>query len=160
MGKTNEMKRWRCSVCGYIHDGGELPEKCPNCSSPKEKFIEVSKNFEHVHMYYAQKLSYGEQVDVNPFFGNYSSISPYIYNLPVGQHTPLHKHPTTDELFFVIKGRLKFKVGDKELVAVRGDVIQGKMDVPHSFENIGDEPAAFLSVKGPKPVDLVMLEES
>jgi len=32
------------------------------------------------------------------------------------------------------------------------------MNVPHSFENIGDEPAAFLSVKAPKPVDMVMLE--
>jgi mannose-6-phosphate isomerase-like protein (cupin superfamily) len=71
----------------------------------------------------------------------------------------LHKHPTTDELFFIVKGRIKFKVGDQELVAVRGDVVQGRMNIPHTFANIGDEPAAFLSVKGPKPVDLEMLEE-
>jgi len=49
-------------------------------------------------------------------------------------------------------------VGDKQLVAVEGDVVQGRMDIPHTFKNIGDEPAAFLSVKGPKPVDLVKLE--
>jgi hypothetical protein len=34
-----------------------------------------------------------------------------------------------------------------------------KMNVPHTFQNIGDEPGAFLSVKGPKPVDLVILED-
>lgn len=153
------MKHWRCTVCGYIHQGEEPPEKCPNCQAPKEKFVEVSEDFEEIHMHYAQKLSYGEQVDVNPFFGNFSVLSPFVYNLPVGQRVLLHKHPTTDEFFFILKGRIKFKVADKELVAVMGDVVQGKMNVPHTFENIGDEPAAFLSVKGPKPVDLIMLEK-
>jgi mannose-6-phosphate isomerase-like protein (cupin superfamily) len=152
------MKRWRCSVCGYIHTGDRPPDKCPNCSSPKEKFGEVAEDFDLLHMHYGQKLSYGEDVEVNPFFGNYSSLSPYIYNLPVGKRVGLHKHPTTDELFFILKGKLEFKVGDKQLVAVEGDVVQGRMDIPHTFKNIGDEPAAFLSVKGPKPVDLVKLE--
>lgn len=30
--------KWRCSVCGYVSDGADAPEKCPNCNSPKEKF--------------------------------------------------------------------------------------------------------------------------
>lgn len=29
---------WKCSVCGYIHDGDEAPDKCPKCGAPKEKF--------------------------------------------------------------------------------------------------------------------------
>lgn len=32
------MAKWRCSVCGYIHDGDQPPEKCPNCGAPREKF--------------------------------------------------------------------------------------------------------------------------
>ena len=28
-----------CSVCGYVHEGNEAPEKCPQCKAPKEKFI-------------------------------------------------------------------------------------------------------------------------
>lgn len=152
------MKNWRCSVCGYLHQGSEPPEKCPNCGSPKEKFGEVGDDFSLPHMFFGQKVSYGNEVEVNPFFGDYESISPYIYNLPVGKKVPLHKHPTTDELFFVLKGKIKFTVGGKELVAKKGDLVEGKMDIPHSFENIGQEPAVFLSVKGPKPVDLVKLE--
>ncbi len=35
------MKRWKCSVCGYIHEGEEPPEKCPLCGVPAEKFVEV-----------------------------------------------------------------------------------------------------------------------
>ncbi len=110
------------------------------------------------HIYYGEKLSYGSEVKINPFFGDYESLAPFIYNLPIGKKVFLHKHPTTDELFFVIKGKVKFRVGDRVLVAVEGDIVQGKMDIPHDFENVGDEPAAFLSVKGPKPVDLVKLE--
>lgn len=35
------MKKWKCTVCGYIYEGEELPEKCPVCNAPQEKFEEV-----------------------------------------------------------------------------------------------------------------------
>lgn len=152
------MKTWRCTVCGYIHKGDEPPEKCPNCNALKEKFVEVDDNFEQIHIHYGQKVSYGTDVDVNPFFGDYKSLASFVYNLPIGKEVPLHKHPTTDEMFFVIKGKIQFRIGDKTMVANKGDLLQGKMDIPHGFKNIGDEPAAFLSIKGPKPVDVEMLE--
>ena len=33
------MKKYICSVCGYVHVGNEPPEKCPQCGAPKEKFV-------------------------------------------------------------------------------------------------------------------------
>jgi rubredoxin len=35
------MTKWRCSVCGYVHDGSEAPEKCPKCGAPKSKFLKL-----------------------------------------------------------------------------------------------------------------------
>lgn len=35
------VKRWRCTICGYIHTGDEPPEKCPVCDAPKEMFVEI-----------------------------------------------------------------------------------------------------------------------
>ena len=32
------MKRWRCNVCGYIHEGEAPPEKCPICGVGPEEF--------------------------------------------------------------------------------------------------------------------------
>ena len=32
------MKKWVCTVCGYVHEGEEAPEQCPVCKQPKEKF--------------------------------------------------------------------------------------------------------------------------
>lgn len=34
------MKKFVCTVCGYIHEGAEAPDKCPVCKAPKEKFVE------------------------------------------------------------------------------------------------------------------------
>lgn len=35
------MKKWRCTVCGYIHEGAEPPDKCPVCGADKRLFEEV-----------------------------------------------------------------------------------------------------------------------
>ena len=34
------MKKWVCTVCGYVHEGDSAPEKCPVCNVPAEKFKE------------------------------------------------------------------------------------------------------------------------
>lgn len=34
------MKKFICSVCGYVHTGDEAPDFCPQCRAPKEKFKE------------------------------------------------------------------------------------------------------------------------
>ena len=34
------MKKFVCSVCGYVYEGDVPPEKCPQCGAPKEKFVE------------------------------------------------------------------------------------------------------------------------
>jgi len=35
-------KLWKCSVCGYIHEGEDAPEKCPKCDASKDKFVQLS----------------------------------------------------------------------------------------------------------------------
>ncbi len=34
------MKKFVCSVCGYVHTGDEAPDACPVCKVPKDKFVE------------------------------------------------------------------------------------------------------------------------
>ena len=36
------MKKFVCTVCGYIAEGNEAPEFCPQCKAPKEKFKEMA----------------------------------------------------------------------------------------------------------------------
>ncbi len=36
--KRDKPIRWKCSVCGYIHEGTEPPGKCPCCKHGKEYY--------------------------------------------------------------------------------------------------------------------------
>jgi rubrerythrin len=36
--KEDEIMKWICPICGYVHEGPEAPEKCPQCGAAKEKF--------------------------------------------------------------------------------------------------------------------------
>ena len=36
------MKKWVCTVCGYVYEGEAAPESCPVCKAPASKFIEQS----------------------------------------------------------------------------------------------------------------------
>ncbi len=38
------MKKFVCSVCGYVHEGETAPEKCPVCGVGAEKFVEQSED--------------------------------------------------------------------------------------------------------------------
>ena len=35
------VKKYRCLVCGYIHEGNEKPQECPICHVGPEKFEEI-----------------------------------------------------------------------------------------------------------------------
>ena len=37
------MSKWKCSVCGYVHEGDSAPEQCPVCKQPAEKFEKVEE---------------------------------------------------------------------------------------------------------------------
>ncbi|MDE6351926.1 MAG: NADH peroxidase, partial [Muribaculaceae bacterium] len=37
-------KKFICTVCGYVHEGNEAPEKCPQCGVGHDKFKEVDDN--------------------------------------------------------------------------------------------------------------------
>ena len=35
------MARFKCTVCGYIHEGEDAPDICPRCKQPREKFVQM-----------------------------------------------------------------------------------------------------------------------
>ena len=37
------MKKFVCSVCGYVYEGESAPEFCPLCKAPASKFIEQTE---------------------------------------------------------------------------------------------------------------------
>ena len=56
------MKKFVCSVCGYVHEGDSAPEKCPLCGAPAEKFNEVKED----ELTYATEHEVGVAKDLDP----------------------------------------------------------------------------------------------
>lgn len=37
-------KKFKCKVCGYVHEGDKAPEKCPVCQAPASEFEEIKED--------------------------------------------------------------------------------------------------------------------
>ncbi|HYE82865.1 MAG TPA: NADH peroxidase [Clostridia bacterium] len=56
------MIKFVCTICGYIHEGMEAPESCPQCKALKEKFA-VKKEGE---LSFADEHRIGVAKDIDP----------------------------------------------------------------------------------------------
>jgi len=43
--KRGKPIEWKCSVCGYVHEGTEPPAKCPSCKHPREYYEPADMSF-------------------------------------------------------------------------------------------------------------------
>ncbi len=43
--KREEVVKWRCRNCGYIHEGEEAPEECPACAHPQAYYELLGENW-------------------------------------------------------------------------------------------------------------------
>ena len=41
------MKKFVCTVCGYVHEGDQAPAECPICHAPASKFIEQTGDMQY-----------------------------------------------------------------------------------------------------------------
>lgn len=54
-------------------------------------------------------------------------------SLSQGKGTPLHVHPSQDEVFYILEGAYKFKVGDELFDLQKGDSIFLPRKIPHAW---------------------------
>ena len=63
---------------------------------------------------------------------------------PYHDSPPLHVHRNEDELFQLLEGTMRLRVGDKELVANAGDILLAPKGVPHTYRVESPEGARWL----------------
>jgi len=77
-------KKFICTVCGYVHEGPEAPEKCPLCGAPASKFNELDEaaalNFVTEHEIGVAKGCDAEMIkDLNAHFnGECTEVGMYL----------------------------------------------------------------------------------
>jgi len=64
------MKKWKCEVCGYIHDGEDVCDLCPKCGAAAEKFealdqakADLIERSRHTNALHAQLIDLARQIE-------------------------------------------------------------------------------------------------
>jgi quercetin dioxygenase-like cupin family protein len=78
----------------------------------------------------------GEQTD--------GSLTAFETVVAAGEGPPLHTHANEDESLFVLDGDVRFKLGNHVTVGPAGSFVFVPRGMPHTFQNVGDEPARML----------------
>jgi quercetin dioxygenase-like cupin family protein len=76
------------------------------------------------------------------------------------QILPFHKHPATDELFYIVEGVGEFTVGGEQVIIGSTSSVYGPAGVFHGFVNSGDKDMVVISVQGPKPIETIYAENA
>ncbi|GAA4884029.1 cupin domain-containing protein [Actinomycetospora straminea] len=62
---------------------------------------------------------------------------------------PLHIHRREDEVWWILEGHYRFRVGDTLVDLEPGGMAFGPRDVPHAFANVGESPGRLLVITTP-----------
>lgn len=62
---------------------------------------------------------------------------------------PAHRHPHSDEAFYVLSGQLRVLAGDTEHRLTAGGFVLIPSGMAHTFVTVADEPARFLAIHSP-----------
>ena len=65
---------------------------------------------------------------------------------PKGYSPPLHLHRAQDEIFHVLEGEFRIKVGDQEKQLKAGDILLIQKGMPHSFRIESPEDGRWLAI--------------
>lgn len=76
------------------------------------------------------------------------------------QFLPFHKHPATDEMFYIVEGVGEFTVGNESIIVGPTSSVYGPANIFHGVVNSSDKEMVIISVQGPKPVEMVYAENS
>ncbi len=72
----------------------------------------------------------------------------------------LHVHTREDEAAFIITGVVTFLVGDQRFEATSGQLVWLPREVPHTFANLGDEPAWVFGTTTPAGLEQMFAEQA
>jgi mannose-6-phosphate isomerase-like protein (cupin superfamily) len=81
--------------------------------------------------------------------------------LPAGASTTPHYHPQTEEIYYILSGTGRMRIGDESSPVGPGDAIAIPPGAEHQITNTGDEALVFLCCCAPayEHSDTVLVEE-
>jgi mannose-6-phosphate isomerase-like protein (cupin superfamily) len=72
---------------------------------------------------------------------------------------PFHYHSEAENVYYVLEGRLRLRLGDGHIEASAGDAVWIPPGLPHGVSVDGNGPVRLLEVYWPAPADYVVVPE-
>lgn len=72
--------------------------------------------------------------------------------------SPPHVHGREDEIFYVIAGTFDFHVADQVIRGERGAVVLAPRNIPHWFQNVGNDPGKLIILVQPAGIEKFFAE--
>lgn len=109
-GENKKMSKWKCKICGYIHEGENLPADftCPVCKQPASSFEKIEEAPK------ANKYA-GTQTEKNleaAFAGESQARNKYTYFSSVAKKKAMNKSPLCSRKLRITKKSMQ-KCGSK-----------------------------------------------
>lgn len=76
------------------------------------------------------------------------------YHFPANKTFPPHVHDNHEQIGYLVKGKMGFKVGDDEKVLLPGDYYHARIGVEHNAWTF-EEPSVLIDIFSPPREDLI-----
>jgi mannose-6-phosphate isomerase-like protein (cupin superfamily) len=77
------------------------------------------------------------------------SLTVLEFGHPAKTGPPRHVHVREDEVWYVLEGEYRFKIGESMFTLSEGGLAFGPRGMPHAFQNVGDRPGRLLVITTP-----------
>ena len=101
-------------------------------------------NFESLVRFSDEKMQKISLFDSTKYFCD-------LYCLKPGQDQRIHSHAESDKIYFVLRGRGMFHIGDEERELGTGEAVVARPGEPHGVRNGSSEDLVLLVFMTPKP---------
>ncbi len=91
---------------------------------------------------------------------NADGISIIEHKMPHGEAPPLHIHKNEDEVFHILRGTMRFEIGNEMRMGHAGDILVAPKGVPHRFIVESLEGAHCLTIVKGSDFETMVVETS
>lgn len=70
------------------------------------------------------------------------------FRAPGGDSPPLHVHRNETEIFHILEGTFRFRLGEEERSASAGDIFAAPVGIPHTYRIESEGGGRFLTITG------------
>ena len=141
-------KKFKCKVCGYVHEGDKAPEKCPVCQAPASEFEEIVEE--------GTPAKKGMDRNSNAYTIIYSAVMVILVavGLAVTSQSlrPFQKANEDNDKRLQILRSINVSVTANEAEAKYNELITDAFLINENGEKVGDATDAFVGEKEGFPI--------